>query len=502
MKKTENKNIILYIVCHSTDDALKVQKDSIIELCRSMNKTAAKNNDMKVNIKAVGYVDPEHEDVVTENFIEKNAKIVVFLFDKGSDVKQKKRMEDTFNKAVNKYNNFRRPEILVYLPDDEKDEDIEKLLRDNSITIKRSNNNDELKKLVEDNILTCANSYMLAEKIYKQAKRNYYLSRWYSWVIIVGSLVSIIYWVKDYWSQQRILIAGGGSAKNLIEEYAGIYGKSVDVTKGTFRIYAPLPTGDAYHLLTEETEMNDSNYHNRNYYTVILSAGKAEDYKFLSCGYSGNIKDNSINDSIRLERLKTRLQSISDFRKTGVVMGIFMGWDSLALYSKGHDISARIDTINFINFIRSVRNTDSTTIYTTNSTSGTFKAYKNIKDSIPYSDERIFYNSKKIDGNSWVALGSVYYGPHNEKDDATVRKTIIIGAEPKPIYVYFMRYRNVKKHTYDLPEETENYLINIGIPQNLIEKIKNDTRPATIDTAILFDDFSVDTTYKNSSHIE
>ena len=65
-----------------------------------------------------------------------------------------------------------------------------------------------------------------------------------------------------------------------------------------------------------------------------------------------------------------------------------------------------------------------------------------------------------------------------------------------------MRYRNVKKNTYDLPKETENYLIDIGIPQNLIEKIKNDNRPATIDTAILFDDFSVDTTYKNSSHIE
>ena len=218
------KKIYLYIVCYTKSENLIEQKRCIVNLCQTLNKEYANqvDGDNIIEIKAVGYVDPEHEDLVTAEFIKTNAKIVVFLFDKGCDVKQKKRMEDTFKKAVNEYNNFRRPEILVYLPDDEEDEDIEKLLKDNSITIKRSNNNDELKKLVEDNILTCANSYMLAEKIYKQAKKNYYLSlkRWYIWLIILILLVAlgvVGYKTYSYWSQKRILIAGGGSAMNMIK---------------------------------------------------------------------------------------------------------------------------------------------------------------------------------------------------------------------------------------------------------------------------------------------
>lgn len=511
------KRIYLYIVCYTKSDNLIEQKRCIVNLCQKLNNEYANQVDGdNIEIKAVGYVDPECECVVTEEFIKKSADIVIFLFDKGSDYKQKKQIENRLKKIVKRYRYFHHPEILVYLPDketkDKLNENTKKLLKDNSINIKQYEEADhekyvednkvddiiekikkenDLKKFVEDNIRAYVNSY----EMLNHAKRL----RIILYVIIlaiISSILGVLIWgiinkkMADYESQKRILISGGGSAKNLIFDYA----HNENAIDGKFRIYAPLPTGDAYHLLTEETEMNESSYLNRNYYTVIFSAGMADDTKFLRCGTVG--KDSiSRKDSISIA---IRRKSILEFRKTGVIIGIHIGMDSLSFYTKGCHISNRMEKAKFKEFIEKA---DSNIIYTTNLNSGTFKQYQEITDStIKHSDKRIFYSSNPIEGDSWIALGSVYYKPDFEEKDV-VRKTIITDAEPKPIYIYFMRYRNGKKNTYDLPEEVEIFLTDIGIPQNTIENIKNDPVPVAKDTVILFDYFCVDTTCKNSSHI-
>ena len=485
------KHINIYIVCSTKSDVLKEQKEAIIELKNELNEEYARVG-KKIIIHTVGYDAPENEDVVSNKFIHGNAQIVVFLFGKSFSPREINRMESKLECALNNYKNFRRPEILVYFPKDAEEElnknaeKLKKILETEPINIKLFEDDDskdnenkkgkhaKLKKFVRDNIHTYINSYKIMQDINKGAKRRYYGLR-IGLPIAIIAIIFTYFISKHIWSQPRLLIAGGGSAKNMLDSLA-----NKNVTDGAFKIYAPLPSGSAYWLLNEETIMNvkDNDYHNRGYYTILLSAGKAYELDFLRYGDTN---------------METRRPANLEFRKTGVVMGLHMGFDSLMVFSKGVVLNDSITCNSLRDMIGKI---NKAYLYTTSKESGTLKQYKKYVDStIKFNQEKLF-SQNKIMSDTFIALGSKYYKPQND----SMFSTVVSDANPKPTYIYFMRYRNAKTNTYDLPKQTKDWLGDIGIPETLIDSIKKHTVDHT--TKILFDVFCVDPTCKDTTHIK
>lgn len=455
----KTKRINLFISCSTKSDVLTKQKKEITDLCNVLNIEYAKSNG-NISIKAVGYDDPERRKKVFERFIRSNADIVLFLVDKDNSEKQKAVLFRELKKACSSHKENRCPEILVYMPDDVElstKEEIQDILKKNGLSINTLKDDTSLVNNVEDNIRRYVNSYNILRDIH-----IWTIIKRYSVVAAIILLGGTIIFFSLYCTekQKRLLIAGGGSAKELIECK---YGRGILDDK--YWIYAPIPSGSAYRLLTEETKMDikKGEYNNRDYYTVILSADKAEQSDFL--------KDNSF----------------SDFKKTGIVVGIHIGFDTLAIY---HPKRVVIDTNNIKEYIKSIlRDTNKNIhIYTTNEKSGTLNAYNKYLDTtiIPPSDSAVFYSKKTIDDNRWIALGSKYYGPENKDID-----TFLVRGERKQVYIYFMKYKNTGSKSYELPSATEKFLEKLGIPEDAIKSVKETQKPLESNTGIIFDNYCV-----------
>lgn len=529
MKTAEEKKINLYISCSTKSGVLTEQKTTIINLCRKLNEYYAEKG-FCVRINPVGYDDRESRDDVFEKFTVHTADIVVFLVDKECKDDEQKRLERELEYVCSSYKEYRRPEVLVYMPDDVNKSlkaDIHNKLIINglsSITIK---NTETLESDVKENIEKYIKSYNVLHEIHKKAEiRHYFKGIMFIAIVLLFFLV----WMGiEYYnaSQPRLLIAGGGSAKTLIEQMY-MKNKEIDDTKKfPFWVYAPLPSISGYRLLIEETAMDVKNqdFHKRNYYTVILSAKKASDDYFLQYEKNDNIakKRDSILKAIenlspekRNRILKTnyfveimdnrKKKAIQSFKKTGMVIGIFMGWDSLVVYSKGIDLPNSITKDSLCDLIDSNINI----IYTTNAFSGTLRQYNEFYRESDKSDttkkirpneDRIYYSMDTINDTikKWIALGSQYYAPPNNNKTTS----IVDNAEPKPVYVYFMKYRNTKygedkEVKYVLPKATKKFLKEIGISTEVIKKIEACRMEDT--TTILFDHFCADKKYNNPNH--
>ena len=497
MEKTKGKKINLYISCSTKSDVLSNQKKTINNLRDELNEEYAKNG-FVVKINTVGYDDPESRENIYRIFIHHTADIVVFLVAAKSDKKEMDRLERELERVVKRHNKESRPEILIYLPKDAKGSlsgKAEKMIKENQINIKKIEDADSLKVSVEQNIRAYIDSYDMLKKVKRWAILR-------SWALFPGTpvllilTIIIICWLYNYWSQKRLLIAGGGSAEHFIEYYAKSHTGKNDVTKGMFRIYSPIPSRNAYRLLTEETQMDivDENYENRSFYTIILSAGEANIYDFLRCGPT---KDTNIKKN-----------NIKKFREVGVVIGIHMGMDSLVVYSKIQDSLSKMprrilpDALN-----DSIISLGKDILYTTNVGSGTLGAYNESfkskhKDTIVPLEDHVFYSSNSIErdsnNNKWIALGSQYYSPKHKVTDG-VDTTFVDSVKPKQVYIYFMKYKEKNIDKFVIPKETKKFLEDIGIPDKTIEEIENSRVDDT--TTILFDHFCADTTCKAPNHI-
>ena len=206
----------------------------------------------------------------------------------------------------------------------------------------------------------------------------------------------------------------------------------------------------------------------RSFYTIVLSASKAKDSSFLR-------------------------SSITEFRKTGVVMGLKIGYDSLAIFHSV-PIPGTIDS----SYMDSIINKTNVSVYTTNTKSGTLDAYieKIIKTDYKPDPEHVFYSTRTIPGSNWIALGSQHYHPKNN-----VNSLIIKNIPPKPVYIYFMRYRKEKngKEFYELPSKVKDYLEIININDSIIRVI--DTFNVSDTTRILFDEFETQSKKKVSNKL-
>ena len=473
------KRVNLYIVCSTKSDVLLDQKRSIISLCQKLNKEyALQNSGDVVNITAVGYDDPENEGVVSKKFIDRNADLVVFLFDKSHSEKERERMERKLADALHKYRNNRRPEILVYLPKDAEktlSDKTRKLLGTQPINIKQFEDTD-LNEVVDHNIRAYVNSYEMIHN----ARREAILTKIFA-VFLAFALLGIIALLTIMWvnakkdvqieRQKRILIAGGGSAKNFIVE------KKHNL-KDRYWIYAPMASGNAYRLLTEETAMDTLE---KRYYTVLLSAGKTGDSSFFR------------NDQVKKNE-DIKAQEVKRFRNFGVIVGVHMGMDSLVVYSS-HVLSNKNNGSISISDLKDIYKKWKDHIYTTNENSGTLNAYNNLINT-KIKPNKIFYSSETIEDTSWIALGSSNYHPKN--DGNNIYKYIVKDekVEAKPIYVYFIKYRSQKDGSYTFPEEVKRFLsgaLYFDIPDldNLTNNLVNSDS-----TNILFDVFCLDTNCK------
>lgn len=471
------KKINLYIVCSTRNDVLKDQKEKIIKKCQSLKEQYAETEDgCEITINAVGYDDPENENIVSKKFIDNNANIVVFLFDKESDKKQRKRIEDNLDKSVRKYRQKHLPEILVYLPHDaEKNisEKTKKLLKNDSINIKRLLDTN-LEEVVGHNIQTYVDSYEMLHQVHQWAIFKPWIP---VFIVLIISLLAHgkIQDANDKYireSQKRILIAGGGSAKHYIEE-------NFNILKDPYWIYAPVASGNAYRLLMEETAMETSEKH---YYTIILSAGETGDTSFLR-------NNKAKTDSV------TRMKEIEKFRKFGVIIGIHMGMDTLVVYcSDNISLGNNGSTLSKAE-MDSVYKKWGNNIYTTNETSGTLKAYNELIG-IDIKPTKIFYSSEIIDDTTWIAFGSKYYYPKN-----AVKKYVIsdTNVKPKQIYVYFIKYKDQKEDKYFFPDEERRFLKKgLGFDDEIINRINDSLLDDR--TKILFDFFCLDSNCTDSNH--
>lgn len=398
--------------------------------------------------------------------------------------------------ACSRYKDYRRPEILVYIQDGVDKflkEDIHKILIINGLGSGTIEETEELIADVEEKIEKYIDSYYVLKKIYKNERRKKRAVKvaFISIILFFFALGTIILLLLK--TEKRLLIAGGGSAEHFIVSYAKSKTGNESVTKDIFRIYSPIPSRNAYRLLTEETQMDisENNYKNRHFYTIILSAGKANIYDFLRCGPT---KDTNIKNN-----------NIKDFRKIGVVIGIHIGFDSLVVYSKMPNSISRMpkkilpDALN-----DSIFSLGKDIIYTTNIGSGTLNAYNecfkaNNKDTIVPLEGHVFYSSNPIEcvgnNNKWIALGSKYYSPKHGSSDG-IDTTVVDNVKPKPVYVYFLKYKD--ENRYVIPKETQKFLKDIGISD---AKIKEIEKSQVNDTTILFDCFCAGTACKDINHI-
>ena len=497
MKK---KTINLFIACSTTSDILNMQKNKLEKLCDELSIEFAEKGE-KVTINAVAYDDMERRMLVFKRYIKHKADIVVFLVDK----KLGAFLEEELDLAVKRGRQYRRPELLVYITDSIEQGTKQKvagILEKGGWLYNIIQSTEELLTDVEKRIKGYVGSY---ESIRKKQHSFKFLS-WF--VIILFGLGAIggIWGSIKYFEQskalkeaesKRLLIVGGGSARKYIEDSL-LCKKNGLSTK--YWIYTNMPSGDAYRLLAEENMNYTKDFDSLPYYPVIISAQKAGGDEAF-CG---------INNEKGEAFCGINNEKKEQFKDKGIVIGVYIGNDNLVVYGSndafdeiqiGQDSTITTKVLDSIiaaskDSLINKKPHPRMMIYTTKNNSGTKNAYDSVCNSLTIYDsicdrlniDHLFFNIDSITGhktkNKWLALGSEYYSPKENK----YRLKVVNGDKQnisKDLYVYFMLYKD-RKEKYRLPSAIENFLLDIKVADTTITSIKN----INVTDKILYDNFS------------
>lgn len=461
------KTINIFIASSATSELLSKQKEALAKKCRELNiEFADEGKDYYIN--PIAYDDLERRMEVFENHI-KNDDIVVFLIDGTKDPN----LEEKLKVAAEEYRAGSKPELLVFVSNkinEEYEQKIKDILKTKGWLYENLDSHNDFLTNVENRIKGYIAQY--DEKI-KQKKQK---KRWY-WgigaIIAVLAVVCIGLILKNRsLNSKRLLIVGGGSACNYIEKKY-LNNDSLVKLKPDLWWYAPMPSADSYRIIAEEIINFNENYKTRPYYPIVISAAKAKN-------------DSSFNKN----------NSIPDFRNKAVVVGIHLGDESLVVYSSSRD---RLDSA-FIDCSKLEKLIKDTTlvILRTSVTSGTFNTYIDSVCSILKNKQGLkFFSDSDIllehyDGKEWIALGSEYYCPKG-KDvvNATVYKNT--GIVKKPIYIYFLLYKDKYTAMYILPDATKDFLKKLGVSKSGIQIIESVNYSIKYNTdRILYDTFILD----------
>lgn len=446
-------NIInIFVACSSSSENLNEKKEELMKMCNDMNIEFAEKGQCFA-ISPVSYEDLERRMFVFSDYINNKADIVVFLIDETLGPF----MEEKLQLAAGRAYSHTKPELLVFVSKDidkEQEQKIREILKKDGWLYDQLDSTQNMLANVKKRIKGFVGEY--ENKRRKRIKNQ--ITHWF----VVGLVILLSVWGGykiinlrkqiEKLETKRLLIVGGGSARNYIEE-ARLTGKEKE--KGLVKLkpdywwYAPMPSGDSYRIIAEEIINFGVDYKKRPYYPIVISAERIT------------------NDSIPFRKNKT----IEQFRDKAIVAGIQLDNDTLIVYSADNTIldSDSISCSKLNNLIQD------TTIITlrTSVNSGTFKSYvdnsvcpdlNKVKNRLRFfSDTDVL--SKQYQGEKWLALGSRYYRPKDEGVASSIVYNNNDCIAKKPICVYFLLY-NKKTDTssvkeYILPDATKEFLNKI-----------------------------------------
>ena len=254
-----------------------------------------------------------------------------------------------------------------------------------------------------------------------------------------------------------LLIAGGGSVANFIEERPGtLIPTLADYPNGYF---LHLPTKSAWKMLVEEVvSLQDT----RRYYPICLSATEATDSDFCSAQISQQMfLDSAIVVSCKLGEDSLTVYAQKDCK--------FLKENAECLYTKhitAEQLKALIESKEM-------------NVYTTSFESGTRAGYCQVLNIDNYKlneylagqfSEFSPESSVSKDSKSYLLLGSQYYQMKSVRDDV-VRLTVDV-KYAKPMLIYFMAYR-LSQDIYKIPKVTIEFIHRLQV-SSLDEYISSD----------------------------
>lgn len=501
--------INLFVICPKK--SLNKEKEQVSKRCLELNEEYAKTG-KKFKINPVTYYDPENREDVSNNYIKDKADLVLFLVDNISDDDDDPLVKN-IKLAIDQNKTFQKPEPIVMVSKDSGKNTFEttkKILASGGWIPDPFNSTPELLEKVEDKLDRYINSYRSIRKTRRKSIWRYYSLRIGLPLIFVLAVVSGVLWSKA--ESRRLLIVGGGSARSYIEDsllhknqrrstlnswFEGSLFQKKNSLSTLYWLYVAMPSGDSYRIMAEEIIKNYSDYKNRPYYPIVISAQKAPEKAFL------------------------RTSSSIQFKERGIIIGIKIGEDWLVAYGNDSTLLKYNNNETFIqaksldNLIANqvlsfgtpsdstvkttIANFERTTIYTTSENSGTLNSYFSICDSIKLRDflnacdtsrmGRLIFSDidtlpKQGFDTNWIAFGSNYYHPKNKKMVQLTVHDSLDHIVTKPIFVYFMMYKYGEK--YILPNATEEFLEKIMVDDSIITCIKN----IEVTDKILYDNYS------------
>ena len=292
------------------------------------------------------------------------------------------------------------------------------------------------------------------------------------WKVAAGLLATalLVLGVMCYFGhrdkQPILLIAGGGSAKNYIEQYRGV---KVDHYPSSY--YVHMPSGNSWLLITEEVI---SPQKEPRYYPVCISASRAKEEDFL------------------------KITSDEKFLKSGSVIEAYLGEDTLSVCLKNvPEVTGKLDAkclrekeISVQELGNLMKDVDSLNVFATSPNSGTRTAYEKLLSiaDVPMAEMNLLqfsedtdFASINIENKPYMLLGSRCYKMrelnrlvangdvvelivYNEVDGRRQYST-------KPIYFYFMAYEPTASNELTVPKQTLRLLEDLGVAVS--DKVKD-----------------------------
>ncbi len=469
---------------------LELQRLKLKALVNDMNADYLKNNQM-IHINVHSYENFENNNQNAYNhFIVNEADLAIFVLD--GRIGEKTELE--YLLAAENFRNSGIPKVLVFVKKyDELTPDIayiNGLLKSNSDDYYTTYENDHdlmslarrsIEALVdeicskpitsshEEKIPGIKNKFKNENSLYVESIgsssgtetgkfRNYYKYMTMVLLPLCIFLVCMNFFPKG--PKPHLLIAGGGSAANFIDKYAK---DSLKNFKGGY--YVHQPSRNAWSLLSEEVVTKPSV---RKYYPICISAD--------------TLSNNDLLD----------IANSDAFLSVGVVIGVKLGNDTMVVSLENHPgLISKLSADCLINKRMSVSelselisDTSSVNIYATNPGSGTRNNYAKylakvgfeLKDGYLAKFSEDTDLSKIVSSNQpYILLGSKCYQMKDlkgELQDGNAMNFILYheddaGVEVcmKPIYVYFMAYKNTAcgYREYFVPDEILNFLESLDI---------------------------------------
>lgn len=393
------------------------------------NKLKGKN----IAVRMCDYRDLGDNQKDYNRFIISDANVLFVVVDGQLGVVTKEEMQ----LAAEKYGDNRQSQIKVFVKG--KEDDDENVNKDIYNTIKDLLGDGKygVDFMDKKDFKTKAKRYIkqYIDRANKKEKQESLMKKIFAAMITIVFLIGGFYLHSLMPKDPVLLLAGGGSANNMIEDEYDINLQSYAENS----LYVNMPSGDSWTLIKEDLLHNDND--SLNFKPISLSASEATTKDFLPSGYTEN-----------------------DFQnKKGNVISVEIGDENLVVYmsesiAKENGYTDTITQSQLVEIITKHKKDNSYLLFTTEQNSGTYMEYKKVigvdLDSVernPYGSQTNLraeiINLKKEDkANKVVLLGSKYYQAIIDKD-LNMKGFVVVDdltneAVKKSIYLYFVAESN------------------------------------------------------------